>query len=85
MLKDNLKRNKNTASSLDNITENILAAKPIVKVNEEDIYKRTSLRLPHEWHDKLKFDLSKKYKKTMHELIMSALEQTYPELLKKDE
>lgn len=84
MLKDNLKRNKNNASSLDNITESFLSPKAPVKNVEEDIYKRTSLRLPHDWHEKLKYDLSQKYKKTMHELIMSALEQTYPELLQKD-
>lgn len=72
----NLDRNKNTGNVLDRLTTQV----GVPYVEKEKKHKFYSYKMPEEWHDVLKFDLSKKYDMNIHELITQALKNSYPEL-----
>lgn len=76
----NLDRNRNSGDALDMITGSSNRDSNPIKKKEE---KQFIIKLSSNWHSYLKFDLSKKYEMTMQELVMNALEQTYPELKEK--
>lgn len=72
---NNLNKNRNTNSVLDDITK---MDKPNKKIGVEGSeFKSYPLKLPVEVHKKLKFELAQKFDMTLQELIMNAIEQTY--------
>lgn len=76
----NLDKNVNNSSSLDDITTFTTSDNKKVKSDNKLEYKNFPLKLPVEYHSRLKFKLAEKYDKSMNELIIDALEKAYPEL-----
>lgn len=79
----NINRNVNTGSSLDEITS--FKSSTLEEVKQKDTpvnkeYKNYLLKLPIEYHSKLKFKISEKSGKNINELIIEAIEKAYPDL-----
>lgn len=72
----NLNKNKNNNSSLDELT----TIGNNHKTKAEPKFKNLIVKLPIEYHSKLKFELSAKHNKNMNALILDALLKVYPEL-----
>lgn len=75
---ESLKRNKNTGTSLDKVIRQV---GEVEKTSEDkEKFRKFTFKIPKDWHDKMKFDLSRTQKKSIQDLIIDALKNTYSEL-----